>query len=87
MFYASIIVNHEWNNSLSLVYYLSYLKQSLKECYNYDCENDLKVKAIKKILIDIIEERYLHSRVNENRFLSIDAIAKLQPIFSEILSN
>lgn len=69
------------------MYYLSDLRQSLKECYNHDCESDLRVKAIKKILIDIIEERYLHSRANENEFLSIDAIAKLQPIFSEILSN
>ena len=30
------IVNNEWKNSLSLVYYLSDLRQSLKECYNYD---------------------------------------------------
>lgn len=81
------IVNQEWNNSLSLVYYLSDLRQSLKECYKYDCESDLRVKAIKKILIDIIEERYLHSRANENELLNIDAIEKLQPIFSKILSN
>lgn len=81
------IVNHEWNNSLSLVYYLSDLRQSLKECYNYDCESDLRVKAITTILINIIEEKYLHSRANENELLSIDAIKKLQPIFSGILSN
>lgn len=81
------IINHEWNNSFSLVYYLSDLRQSLKVCYNYDCESDLRVKAIKKILIDIIEQQYLHSRANENELLSIDAIEKLQPIFSKILSN
>ncbi|MRN10165.1 hypothetical protein GC135_12225 (plasmid) [Staphylococcus capitis] len=81
------IVNNEWKNSLSLVYYLSDLRQSLKECYNYDCESDLRVKAIKNILIDIIEDRHLHSRANENEILSIEIIKKLQPIFSKIYSN
>ncbi|KAB2268555.1 hypothetical protein P1O39_10240 [Staphylococcus epidermidis] len=81
------IVNNEWKNSLSLVYYLSDLRQSLKECYNYDCESDLRVKAIKNILIDIIEDRHLHSRANENEILSIEVIKKLQPIFSKIYSN
>ena len=81
------IVNHEWNNSLSLVYFLSDLRQSLKVCYNYDCESDLRVKAIKMILIDIIEQQYLHSRAKENELLSVNAIKKLQPIFSKILSN
>lgn len=81
------IVNNEWKNSLSLVYYLSDLRQSLKECYNYDCESDLRVKTIKNILIDIIEDRHLHSRANENEILSIEVIKKLQPIFSEIYSN
>lgn len=80
-------INHEWNNNLSLVYYLSDLRQSLKVCYNYDCESDLRVKAIKMILIDIIEQRYLHSRAKENELLNVNAIKELQPIFSKILSN